>query len=1433
MQAPRRSALSSVVTILVIGLMLVLGSALVSRSADEDKGILANLLSRVLSTPTTRVSIGSVEGALSSDATIHDITIADRDGVWLQLDQVRLVWRRTALLLRRLEVDRLEVGTLRILRKPLPALETVPTPDTPILPELPVKVEIKNFSLRELVLGAPVVGVAARVAATGAATLGNPSEGLNLRFDARRLDAPGTLTARLGLVPQTERLDLTLAVQEPSSGILVHALNVPGLPPVTLDLNGSGTLDAFTARLAFDAGDSIGATGSAQLRREAAARRLNLDLAARIEGLLPALAAPVFAGTTQLNGSIVFSDSGAITIAPLSVASQTARLDIQGGLSVDRIANLKISARTVPNAGNTTSAEGAEIGKLVFDATVSGPWMGPRIDATLDAQDIASPQGRVEKLAARFNASPRGTLLDESTSIPFTADAQVSGLAPSDPALARALGGSMSLALAGGVRNGIANLQTARLQTPTSDIRFTGQVGRSVLQGRLMVGAPDLARFGDLASLKLHGVLGVTAELSGAPKDGRIEAKIDGRATRFATGIAAVDGLAGGRLDLNGTIRKLPRGGYGFGDLRLAGAHVSARVDGEATVAQANIDARLTIPDLKRADERLSGRAEVTAKLSGTVEHPDATATIAVTDARARGRPIPRLTLETVASDVTGMLDARATLSGTVDGKPVQGALHIAKQSAGGWRLDGLDLRIGSVTAQGGVTLDAGNLADGRMAIDARDLDDLSPFVLTKLSGQLRADATLTVADGGQNGALSAQARSVKVGEAALDRLTAQAQVTDAYRRPVLDADVAIDRAHIGGDAISQIRLVAKGAPDASAITLTARARGFAIDARGRLVPADQIRFELSTLTARRGQHRLVLQQPASLTLRDQGVGIRALTLALDRGRLSVNGRVGATLDLTVMAQSVPLSISEVVVPNLGLSGTLNAEAKITGPAAAPTGTWRLRIEKLAAPQMRDAGVPPLDVTASGRLADRRSTIEAAIRAAGAGTLSMTGTVPLQGQGLDLRVNGQFDIGVANQLLSAAGRRMTGKADIDLRIAGTWTAPSVNGHASIAGGSYADAALGIRYTGIAGRLTARGTEMTIERLTAQTPNGGTITAQGSVRVDPGAGFPGTIRISAQRAQLIANDIVSAVASLSLSLSGPLARSPQISGRVDVVSLDVTIPERLPMTLRPVEGARHVAPPPTAAARLAAEARARARAGRAPAFDVALDLVVSAPNRVFVRGRGIDAELGGDVRLRGRLSDPVTIGAFDLRRGRMTVAGTRLDFTRGRIAFTGNLTPDLDFVAQTRAGDITAIISITGQATQPSFMFSSEPDLPQDEILSRILFSRASGGLSPIQALQLAQVAAQFSGDGGTDVFERLRRSLGVDSLDISTSAKGNPTVGISRAINRRISIGVKAGAEAKDSAVSVDVDVTRNLRLQGEVNHNGGTAVGIGMEWEY
>src|ERR1700753_3668330 len=157
-----------------------------------------------------KVAIGAVDGVLSSDASISDIVLSDRNGPWLKVDKVRLVWNRLALFSRRLEVDQLPIGHMQFCNRPAPSETPPPDNSGPqsILPELPLKVIIKQFGVQELSLGEPVVGVAARLSIPGKATLGPPSEGLALTLTAQRLDAPGDFKTLLTYVPATDRLTL-------------------------------------------------------------------------------------------------------------------------------------------------------------------------------------------------------------------------------------------------------------------------------------------------------------------------------------------------------------------------------------------------------------------------------------------------------------------------------------------------------------------------------------------------------------------------------------------------------------------------------------------------------------------------------------------------------------------------------------------------------------------------------------------------------------------------------------------------------------------------------------------------------------------------------------------------------------------------------------------------------------------------------------------------------------------------------------------------------------------------------------------------------------------------------------------------------------------------------------------------------------------------
>jgi len=726
--------------------------------------------------------------------------------------------------------------------------------------------------------------------------------------------------------------------------------------------------------------------------------------------------------------------------------------------------------------------------------------------------------------------------------------------------------------------------------------------------------------------------------------------------------------------------------------------------------------------------------------------------------------------------------------------------------------------------AQGGVALDAANFAAGQFALHARDLDDLSPLALQKLSGGIDADVTLTHADARQDAAIKANGQRIEAFGGSLAKLAADLALTDVYRRPVIAGSLAVDEARIGGETVSRVRLNAKGGVDASDITLTATARGLNLDARARVVPADPIRIEIAKFDATRGRSRIGLAGPATVIIKDGGADLRNLSLSLSGGRLTVEGRAGSKLDLKAIARAVPFSAADILAPDLGLSGSLEGEATVTGPLAAPAGAYRFKIAKLAAPQTRTIGLPLIDVDATGRFEGARTTLEATLAAGQAGSLKISGSAPLGAEGaLDLAIKGNLDAGLANRSMSAAGRRLTGSVAVDGRLGGTAPQPQAYGSITLSNGSLQDAILGIRLDAIRVRLIAQGDRATIESASATTRNGGPITASGSIRLDPAGGFPGDIRIRGQNAELMQSALATAVLGLDLDISGPLGRYPRIGGRVDINSLDIAVPDRLPGSLQPLPGTRHIDPGPTAAARLAIAAKS-GRGRGAPAFDAALDLTIAVPGQIRVRGRGLDAQLGGNLNLTGTLAQPKPVGAFNLVRGRLNILTSELDLTRANLTFAGDLSPQLDFLATTQAGGASVSIAITGNPADPQFIFGSSPDLPQDEILSRLLFGAPAGQLSPTQALALAQAAAIYS--GGNDAVEGLRRSLGL-------GAASNSNDPLNKFLGGRVSLGVHTGATPAQTGVGMSVTIYKQLKAKGAIDATGGASAGVGAEYEW
>jgi translocation and assembly module TamB len=248
-------------------------------------------------------------------------------------------------------------------------------------------------------------------------------------------------------------------------------------------------------------------------------------------------------------------------------------------------------------------------------------------------------------------------------------------------------------------------------------------------------------------------------------------------------------------------------------------------------------------------------------------------------------------------------------------------------------------------------------------------------------------------------------------------------------------------------------------------------------------------------------------------------------------------------------------------------------------------------------------------------------------------------------------------------------------------------------------------------------------------------------------------------------------------------------------------------------------------------------------------DIALNLTVEAPQQIFVRGRGLNAELGGTIRISGTTNAMQTLGGLKLIRGSFNLVGNTLNFDSGDIDFNGaSITdPALHLVATSIGSNMTATLTVSGTARDPKVTLTSVPPLPQDQILAQLLFHTNAGALSPFQLAGIAAALAEISGQGSalTNPLQGLQNALGLSQLGIGTGPNGQATLQAGRYITRRIYVGAQQATGGAGAQATVQVDLAKGLKLNatagsgettsaiGSTGESNGASVGVTYQFQY
>lgn len=1378
------------IAIAVLGLIaaiLVLACAvLLGLNTQPGKRFLIGQIGALQMASGMKIEVGRIDGSIYSDMVIHDLVLRDPKGVFAVSPRVHVVWKPFRYVKNHISVSLLESPLIVLARSP--QFNATPTdPNAPILPDLDIDVD--RMKIGRFVLARPVIGQKREIAIDGVTHIADGRAQLSA---SAIVDSGDRLQAKIDAVPAQNRLAMSGTLTAPKGGVIAA---MSGLTDgVTATLDGRGSWQAWNGRI---------------IARSPKGELANIALAARdgnFSAKGPVRPGLVFAGTVdrltgpQLDVDLLAGLNERRVNLKGTLRSPALAADAQGliDLGTSRFSALRINAALLTPGAIMEKVKGRDVRASVI---LDGPMATPFIDYDLTARYLAFDATGIENL----KASGRAVIDADRIRIPVNATAtRVTGLNA-------AAGGLLNnLRMKGDFAYASGKLISDNLKIDSDRVDATAIV-LADLDNALYRGALK----GRVNDYRIDGVgivnLTTDIDLVPGPKGGfGLSGRFGVRTARWEN--ASVRDFLGGNAIASGRIGMTPEGTFTLAGLKGAAPNFTIHSGSGSydTNGQVAFDAT--------ASSRQYGPLALTVR--GTMERPQAVLRAA--------RPNVGVQLTDVVAKLNG--EAGGYRLEATGGSPYGPffANVLIRTAKGPLTIDVTRARFAGIDMNGRLQQSPAGPFTGQLAMNGSGVTGRVQLAAIGKAQGVDLNATAT------NAKLPGEAEVV-IGRAIV---TASAVLTD---QPQIRADAQIANAAYGDYVVRKARakldyrggrgraqLVADGSsgvPFSIAANAALRPDLYAVALQGR---AANIDFRLA--------------QPAIIRTEKGGYRLEPATLVLPQGRVDMAGRFGDATAMQARFKDFDLAILNIAAPGLGVTGKATGALDFAQQGSAfPTATTRLAITDFRRSSLT-AVSDPVSMSVEGKLSGAGGDMRGLIRRGNATLGRFVATLAPPGSGgswAEQLQNAPLGGGVryagpADVPFSFAGladQQLTGGLAIAADFGGRLSAPRLNGIVRANALTYENETFGTRVTQM--RLDGR---FTNDRLDIRDFSGragdGTVQASGTVGLAADSGFPMEIAIKLDRARLARSEAITSVVSGTMAITNSAANGGLIKGDLTLPETRYRVAWQGGTDIRQLTGVRRKGDNSDL---LAARTAAR-QAAAAPALWK-LDIRVRADNEIYVTGMGLDSEWKTNMRVTGTTAAPRVNGRLEVLRGRYSFSGHQFDLEQGVITFNGPmLNPTLQIKAQTRIDTVTAGIQVAGSAQQPDISFISTPTLPQDEILSRILFGDNVANLSPLQAVQLAAALNGLrGGGGGLNPMGKLQGASGIDRIGIVSGDEATGR-GTSLAVGQHISnnIYVEVVTDSRGfTATQLEIALSRALSLLSKTGTNAGSSANLRYSKDY
>ncbi|MGE3301629.1 MAG: translocation/assembly module TamB domain-containing protein [Hyphomonadaceae bacterium] len=564
---------------------------------------------------------------------------------------------------------------------------------------------------------------------------------------------------------------------------------------------------------------------------------------------------------------------------------------------------------------------------------------------------------------------------------------------------------------------------------------------------------------------------------------------------------------------------------------------------------------------------------------------------------------------------------------------------------------------------------------------------------------------------------------------------------------------------------------------------------------------------------------------PLAATWKD-GVSTARGAVRLGAGRVEGEWR-GGKQDVAVTAKfdTAPLDVLTAMLETPA-AGSLSGEVRLSGAKQSLSGAADLTLTQARlARRSREA----VDAHMVATLGDGalRGRLEA--RSPSGLSASIDGQVPVIAQAAPFRLAGapggafaatwkvSGPVDALWSLLGPLDQSLTGAIEGGGALRVAEGAVSGQGLVTLAGGAFEDKASGVKLRQIEAALAFDDRGMSLSKFSATDGRNGVVTGEGRLNGRDN----GRLDLKLANMRLVDRPDATATGDGDLTLQWR-GESAVVSGDIKLDHAEARLVDSVAaaVPLIDVVEINRPGPPPRQDGKPAVPLKAR------------LDVRLTAPGRVYTRTRGLEAEWSLDVRVRGDVSNPGIYGEAQLVRGDFDLAGRRFALQTGAVRFSGDpASAELDVTALAETPDLTVTATLGGRALDPTVTLTSNPALPEDEVLPQLLFGRTSRELSPFEAAQLAASLAQLAGRSAFDIAGAARALAALDRLEVRSDANGVMIAG-GKYLSRNVYVEVASGA-AGQSSTSIEWQVRPRLYIISSFLPNADQRVAVRWRQDY